>query len=77
MFLTLSALTLLLGSYLIQISWDKGDGVAGSCHFNETAVHCVSHRGVLVHTVEQVTEAEMLNMKHRLLTVAHSEPSDL
>lgn len=58
------------GSYLIQIGRDECYGVAGSCHFNETAVHCVSHRCVLVHAVEQVTQAE--NTKHQSVTGTRS-----
>lgn len=42
--------------YLIEISGNEGDGVTSSCHLNETAVHSVPHRSVLIHPMEQITQ---------------------
>lgn len=45
--------------YLVQFCGDEGDGVTGRCHFDQTAVHRVSHWRGLVHSMEQVAEPNL------------------
>lgn len=46
--------------YLIQISGNEGNGITSCCHFDETTEDSVPHWSILVHAMEQITQAEKL-----------------
>lgn len=45
-------------TYLIQVSGNEGDSITSCCHFDEATEDSVSHWGVLIHAMEQITQTE-------------------
>lgn len=62
--------------YLIKIGGNEGDGIASSCHLDETTVYSVPHWCVLIHTMEQITQPgkkiKQMFVKNVLLFKCHA-----